>query len=192
MFRFAIVVVCLASLATPRSVQALSIACWSPEEHFFFECHERVCLPLFRAAPLRENACEWQLVIEPVQQWVADALVATAERRGIETNGVLHSSVPCRSRSRASRGSKCLATLSTDAKAQPRMRGPSWPVWGACCCASAPRVAVVRRGFRERARVATSGSIGRSRAGRTPSESSRAASLSRSPETSTIAPSTKF
>ena len=63
------------------------------EDHYFFECSGGVCTPLFRAMPVRENACDWRSVIEPIEQWASDALLAEADRRGIQMEGVLRVSI---------------------------------------------------------------------------------------------------
>jgi hypothetical protein len=80
-------------VVVPRAVQALSIACSPMEDHYFFECSGGVCTPLFRAMPVRENACDWRSVIEPIEQWASDALLAEADRRGIQMEGVLQVSI---------------------------------------------------------------------------------------------------
>jgi hypothetical protein len=64
--------------------------------------------------------------------------------------------------------------------------------FGVCSCDAEWLAAVARRGFRERARAGTSGSIWRSRAGGTASEASGYVSLTPSAETSTIVRSTGF
>jgi hypothetical protein len=52
-----------------------------------------MCVPLFRATPVRENACEWRFVIESIEQWASDALLAEAGRREIQMEGVLQVSI---------------------------------------------------------------------------------------------------
>lgn len=93
MNRFTIIAICLAAVVAPQAVQALSIACSPLEDHYFFECNNKVCIPLFRAMPVRENACEWRSVIEPIEQWASDALLAEASRREIQMEGVLQVSI---------------------------------------------------------------------------------------------------
>jgi hypothetical protein len=88
-----IIAICLAAVVVPRAVQALSIACSPMEDHYFFECSGGVCTPLFRAMPVRENACDWRSVIEPIEQWASDALLAEASRRDIQMDGVLQVSI---------------------------------------------------------------------------------------------------
>jgi len=91
--RRTIVAICLAAVVAPRAAHALSIACSPPEERYLFECNDRVCVPLFRATPVKENACEWRLVIEPIERWASDALLAEAGRREIPMEGVLQVSI---------------------------------------------------------------------------------------------------
>ena len=93
MNRLTIIAICLAAVVAPRAAHALSIACSPPEERYLFECNDRVCVPLFRATPVRENACEWRLVIEPIERWASDALLAEAGRREIPMEGVLQVSI---------------------------------------------------------------------------------------------------
>lgn len=87
------IAICLAALVAPRAVQALSLACTPMEDHYFFECHNEDCVALFRAMPVRENACEWRSVIEPIESWAANALLAEVGQREIPLEGVMQVSV---------------------------------------------------------------------------------------------------
>lgn len=63
------------------------------EDHYFFECHNEDCVALFRAMPVRENACEWRSVVEPIESWAANALLAEVGQREIPLEGVMQVSV---------------------------------------------------------------------------------------------------
>lgn len=88
-----ILTICLAAVLAPRAAHALSIACSPPADHYFFECHNENCVALFRAMPVRENACEWRSVVEPIEPWAANALLAEVGRREIQLEGVMQVSV---------------------------------------------------------------------------------------------------
>jgi hypothetical protein len=90
---YTIIAICLAGALAPLDAQALSIDCSPWEDHYFFDCQDRVCVPLFRAMSVRENACDWRFVIEPIEQWAAEALLTEAGRRKIEVEGVLQVSI---------------------------------------------------------------------------------------------------
>ena len=90
---FTIAVIGLAAVLSPRTVEALSLACMPMEDHYFFECHNEDCVALFRVMPVREDACEWRSVVEPIEPWDANALLAEVGRREIQLEGVVQVSV---------------------------------------------------------------------------------------------------
>ena len=83
----------LAAVLSPRTVEALSLACTPMEDHYFFECHNADCVALFRAMPVWENACEWRSVVEPIESWAANALLAEVGQRELPLEGVMQVSV---------------------------------------------------------------------------------------------------